>query len=205
MTYWTAGAPAGSSVSPVHAGWRSRGYLPHCDAARLVQHIVFGLKDALPNPPASLDTAKDRYLWCERELDAGHGARLLAKPTNASIIETTLLHDDGLRYALVAWCIMPTHVHVIVEQFDGERLADIVQAWKSVTAHLINRVEGRKGALWRREYFDRFMRTDEQFATTLAYVERNPVAAGLSMRPADWRYSSAWWREHAGEGAGGPV
>ena len=73
-------------------------------------------------------------------------------------------------------------------------LADIVQIWKSATAHTINKRERRGGRLWRREYFDRFMRTEEQFATTVAYIENNPVAARLCEKPEDWRYSSANWR-----------
>jgi REP element-mobilizing transposase RayT len=79
-----------------------------------------------------------------------------------------LLHDDGERYALAAWCVMPNHMHVLVEQFDGHPLADIVQTWKSVSAHTINKAQGRNGPLWRREYFDRFMRSEEQFAWTVA-------------------------------------
>ena len=199
---WTAGALAGTFD---HAGWRSRGYLPHCDAATLIQHIVFGLHDALPARAAPLRTAKERFLWSERELDAGHGQRLLANPQNANIVEACLPHDDGNLCRLIAWCIMPTHVHVVAEQSEGRRLADVVQAWKSVSAHRINHSHNRKGPVWRREYFDRFMRTDEQFATTIAYVENNPVAAGLAARAEDWRYSSAWRRNDAGEGAGGPV
>ncbi|MBS0383756.1 MAG: transposase [Proteobacteria bacterium] len=199
---WTAGALAGIFE---HAGWRSRGYLPHCDASTLVQHVVFGLHDALPADVVPLRTAKERFLWSERELDAGHGERLLADSNNATLVEACLLHDDGNRYSLIAWCIMPTHVHVLAAQSERERLADIVQAWKSISAHRINRLQSRKGPVWRREYFDRFMRTDQQFNTTLAYVENNPVAARLAARPEDWRFSSAWWRKNAGGGAGGPV
>jgi REP element-mobilizing transposase RayT len=89
---------------------------------------------------------------------------------------------------------MPTHVHVVAEQFDRRALADIVQTWKSVSSHAINRAEGRKGPLWRREYFDRFMRSEAQFAWTVDYVERNPVTARLVARPEDWPFSSALWR-----------
>lgn len=33
-----------------HAGWRSRGYLPHIDAPDIVQQVVFRLADSLPAP-----------------------------------------------------------------------------------------------------------------------------------------------------------
>jgi REP element-mobilizing transposase RayT len=177
-----------------HAGWRSRGYLPHCDERGLVQHIVFGLFDALPHEaPPSMSRPDDRAAWPDKALDAGYGCRVLADATNAEIVQNALLHDDGECYALGAWCIMPTHVHVLVELRFEQSLAEIVQAWKSVSAHAINKRMRRQGRLWRREYFDRFMRTDEQYANTAAYIENNPVAAGLCAAPEDWRFSSANW------------
>jgi putative transposase len=176
-------------------GWRSRGYLPHCDERGLIQHIVFGLFDSIPHEaPPSLSRPDDRAEWADRALDAGHGCRLLARPANAEIVQPSLLHDDGVRYALGAWCIMPTHVHVLAELRFDATLADIVQTWKSATSHAINKREGRTGRLWRREYFDRFMRSDEQFANTVTYIENNPVAAGLCEKPENWRFSSANWR-----------
>jgi hypothetical protein len=54
---------------------------------------------------------------------------VLAKETNAAIVEHCLLHGDAERYALAAWCVMPTHVH----------------SWKSFSAHEINRLENRTG------------------------------------------------------------
>jgi putative transposase len=41
------------------------------------------------------------------------------------------------------------------------------------------------------EYFDRYMRDDHQLAATQAYIEANPVKAGLCGEPSDWPYSSA--------------
>jgi REP element-mobilizing transposase RayT len=181
-----------------HTGWRSRGYLPHCDERGLVQHVVFGLADAMPKSvPSSIVDPVRRAEWADSVLDAGHGSRVLAKPGNAAEVQRCLLHDDGERYALAAWCVMPTHVHVVAEQFSGHPLESVVHAWKSVTAHAINKAEGRKEAFWRREYFDRFMRTEEQFAWTVEYVERNPVTANLAKRPEDWLFSSARWRRCA--------
>ncbi|MEQ1812440.1 MAG: transposase [Terricaulis sp.] len=176
-------------------GWRSRGYLPHCDEKGLVQHIVFGLADALPGSvPASITDPVARAEWADRAFDTGRGERLLASRANAEIVQDSLLHGDGDRYALAAWCIMPTHVHVLVEQFSDWPLAKVIHSWKSFTAHAINKNEGRIGALWLREYFDRFMRSEDQFTWTVEYIERNPVTAGFVQRSEDWEFSSARWR-----------
>ena len=99
---------------------------------------------------------------------------------------------------------MPNHAHVIAEQIDGFPLSNIVQGWKSTSAHLINQHMDRRGRFWRREYFDRFMRDNDHLSTTIAYVENNPVMARLAQTATSWRWSSAWRREAAGGDAGGP-
>jgi putative transposase len=187
--------------------WRTRGYLPHRDEPALIQHVVFNLADAFTSPRADIGSRDEWLSWAEAELDAGHGAKLLSKTENAFTVEECILREHGSKYALAAWCVMPNHVHVLVEQFPNLELSSIVQTWKSVTAHAINKREGRRGQLWQREYFDRFMRNEDQFASTVAYIENNPVAAGLAAHPEEWRFSSAWagrWANDAGEGAGAP-
>ena len=64
-----------------------------------------------------------------------------------------------------------------------------------VYGNRINRSLGRTGRLWRREYFDRYMRTDEQYWTTKRYIEMNPVRQALCHAPEEWRRSSAWTGE----------
>jgi hypothetical protein len=76
-----------------HAGWRSRGYLPHCDARELVQHIIFGLADAMPRSvPSRLTDPTQRGAWADKQFDAGHGARILVNPAYAQIVEDALPH-----------------------------------------------------------------------------------------------------------------
>jgi REP element-mobilizing transposase RayT len=163
----------------------------------LTQHIVFGLADALP-PNAAPSSA----MHGDQMLDRGAGACVLRAPACAEAVEDVLLHADGEQYRLIAWCVMPNHAHVIIEQIEGWRLDEVVQAWKSVSAHRINHLSGLRGRLWRREYFDRFMRDDDHLAATVTYVEDNPVKAKLVDVASDWQWSSA--RRRAGEGAGGP-
>ena len=160
-----------------HAGWRSRGYIPHCDGAGIVQHIVMST------------------IGAAQGIEANFGQRFFATPEVADLVEGALLHFDGERYRMLAWCVMSNHAHVIVEQMEGWPLASVIHSWKSFTANEVNRVLGRKGPLWMREYFDRFMRDDDHLNGTIAYVESNPVTAGLVERPQDWRWSSARLRD----------
>jgi putative transposase len=173
---------------PGHAGWRSRGYLPHCDGATLVQHVVFGQADAIA-PGASFDS--------DDQLDMGVGSCVLRDPACATIVEDVLLHADAERYRLIAWCVMPNHVHVVFQQLAGWKLATVVQAWKSASSHIIGKRPGAPGVLWRREYFDRFMRDDGHLQATIRYVEENPVKAGLVVDVTAWPFSSATRRAQA--------
>jgi putative transposase len=166
-----------SEQFPMHRGWTSRGYLPHCDGGGLVQHIVFST------------------IGRGEGIASHFGAHFLSNQGNAQCVQEALLHFDGERYRLLAWCVMPNHVHVVAEQIEGWPLAGVVHAWKSFTAKHINRALARSGAVWMREYFDRFMRDDEHFNATIGYVERNPVARGWVAMPEDWPWSSAAHRK----------
>lgn len=175
-------------------GWHSRGYLPHCDAESLVQHVVFRLKDSLPRDVVQqlrLMGKMHRLTHIDGALDSGHGSRLLADDAAAQVVVDALHHFDGERYRLIAWCVMPTHLHVIVEPLADHPLGSIVKSWKAYSATQINRGLGRAGALWAPDYFDRFMRDDEQLSNTISYVEGNPVAAGLVKSAEGWAFSSA--------------
>lgn len=175
-------------------GWRSRGYLPHLDTPHLVQHVVFRLTDSLPaklrSELAKLSAA-ERVEAADAALDVGHGRRDLAIPSVADLVQNALLRFDNERYALLAWCLMPNHVHVLIETRQGHPLDRGVHSWKSFTAHAANKLLGRSQRFWAPEYFDRYMRDDAQLAAAQAYIEANPVKAGLCSDPTDWPYSSA--------------
>jgi len=190
-------------------GWRSRGYIPHFEDALLVQSLAFRLHDAIPT--AKVQAWKDELAWIEglpasdpREIllrkliakyeDAGHGACWLRNPRIAALIEEALLHFDGQRYRLIAWCVMPNHVHVLIETREEWPLGSILHSWKSFTAQRANALLRRSGDFWEREYFDRFIRDDRHFTNAVGYIEMNPVKAGLVAKAEEWRWSSAWRR-----------
>ena len=205
-TLRNAGVPPASTVPKERSGWRSRGYLPHFDAPGLVQHIVFRLADSLPerfHDDIFKLHADERVPAIDVALDRGHGARALSDPRVAELVQGALLAFDATRYALLAWCVMPNHVYVLAAVKPECSLAGIIHSWKSYSAKRANRILGRTGAFWAKEYFDRFMRDDEHLATTAAYIEGNPVKAGLCQEVSDWRFSSAW-HDWSGRDARGP-
>ena len=183
--------------------WRSRGYLPHFDRPGLVQSVTFRLADSLPRhfieqcreDLRRIQRARrpaERARQIESYLDRGAGACHLRQPPVAAMVEEALLRFDGERYRLLAWCVMPNHVHVVIEMMATYRLDAIVHSWKSFTAKEANHLLGLGGSFWQREYYDRFIRDEEHLANAIRYIVGNAVSAGLVERPEDWRWCSAW-------------
>ena len=118
----------------------------------------------------------------------------MGRPEIASLVRDALLKFDGERYRLLAWCVMPNHVHVLIKQVQGFPLAGIVRSWKVFTARKANAILGRTGTFWMREYHDRRIRDEGHLNRAIVYIEHNPVKAGLCGRPEDWAWSSATGR-----------
>ncbi len=198
--------------------WVSRGYLPHADSyvrgeggeAIAPESITFRLADSLPRSlvhavaaaNAAAARRRDRAplpaalrAELERIADSGYGSCSLQDPIVASIVEDAMLFHDGERFRLIAWCVMPNHLHVLIERLAPWRLDQVVHSWKSFTARRANQHLGRTGTFWMRDYFDRYIRDVDHFNRVVRYIEMNPVKAGLCERPAAWRWSSARRRE----------
>ncbi len=118
------------------------------------------------------------------------GACILRDAALAGIVRDALLHFDGRRYHLHAWCIMPNHVHAVVTPWGEHTLSEILHSWKSFTAHAINKARGTRGDVWERESFDHLLRSSESLCRFVDYVEQNPVEAGLCADPEQWPFSS---------------
>ena len=181
-----------------HKGWHSRGYLPHLDEPFHIQTITFRLADSLPvevlrkleqDFPKGHESSKRKRI--EEYLNSGYGACHLANPQIAKVVEETLFKFDGERYRLIAWVIMPNHLHAIIEIIEGYSLEKILHSWKSYTANVANKILGRVGIFWYREYYDRYVRDSDHLENAIKYVHWNPVKAGLVDKPEEWRFSSA--------------
>ena len=200
---WQHG-PDDPPFPPDSAGWRQRGYLPHRDEPGLTQFLTFRLADCFPAELRSewqalmeIEDDRQRQRKLEAYLDLGRGICHLRRPELASLVESALRFFHGSRYNLLAWVVMPNHVHVLLTQRD-EPLGKIVGSWKSYTAKEANQVLGRTGQFWDEDYWDTYMRDDPHAEKTRRYIENNPVKAGLVREPVEWPWSSARFRDEFG-------
>ncbi|MSU58666.1 MAG: hypothetical protein EXS35_10900 [Pedosphaera sp.] len=117
-------------------GWHERGYLPHCDFPGLVQFVTFRLADSMPASRRGewehllkIDDVRERRTKLEEYLDRGVGECHLRDPRIAQLAEDALLYFHNDRYEMLAWCVMPNHVHVLVHVWQAP-LWKMVQNWK---------------------------------------------------------------------------
>ena len=195
-------------------GWHERGYLPHCDFPGLVQFVTFRLADSMPASRRiewehllDIEDVRVRRGKLEEYLDRGIGNCCLREEQRARWMVDTLLYFHHERYELLAWCIMPNHVHVLLKVRQTSP-SKIVQGWKiNVTSQLrqSGRLERRTGArrvqeqsFWQLEYWGTFMRDEEQARKAIRYIEANPVKANLCRAPENWPFSSARFRDKFG-------
>jgi REP element-mobilizing transposase RayT len=190
---------------------RHGAYLPHWTKDTSIYSVTFRLADSLPkavveawaaereiiiqtakqmNRPLTQDEEKRlQFLFSEKVdsyMDAGHGACHMKKPAVAQIVTNTLRHFDGQRYRLLAWCVMPNHVHVVFEPLPDCDLSNILHSWKSFSANLANSTLKRKGEFWQPEYFDHLIRDEADLSHSIEYVLGNPEKAGLK----NWKWVS---------------
>ena len=155
-------------------------------------------------------------------MDAGHGSCVLREHKIAEMAQNVLLFFDGKRYRLLAWVIMSNHMHVLFQPLNGWTVAKIVASWKKFTARKIcdfrkanpahqekfaNQEIGGPGRVWHREYWDRYMRDEQQLQQAIEYIHQNPVKAGLVETAEAWPWSSAHYADQekfANQVIGGP-
>ena len=186
-------------VTPEIKDWHRRFHsVPHRENKAL-QSITFRLYDSLPKEvieeiKLKLDINEDddsydsiQYQRLRQKIaeyeDAGYGQCFLRDERIAAIMQDTLKHFDGERYQLICWCIMPNHVHVLIEVNEGWSLSRIMHGWRSYTAKEANRILGRTGKFWMEEYYDRYIRDDNHLQKTINYILNNPANAGLDEWP----------------------
>ena len=189
------------------AGFLRGGQLPHWRQEGTTYFATWRAADSMPKErvdawfaeredwlkkhpePWDIKTEEEYYRlfperW-EKWLDECYGECALARPDLREIVEDTLRHGDGVKYQLDNFVVMPNHVHVLVTPLGDYTLSNAVQDWKSISSHRINKVLGRKGEFWQKEYFDHIVRSPEQLEKFQRYIQTNPLALPERFRGSD--------------------
>jgi len=88
-----------------------------------------------------------------------------------------------------AWCLMPSHVQLILAPADADGLRRALAAAHRRYAGILQARRKRSGHFWQGR-FGSVVMDEEHLAAAVRYVSLNPVRARLVARPQDWRWSS---------------
>lgn len=103
------------------------------------------------------------------------------------LLGRALAADHCVLHALV---IMINHIHLIVTPPTGPALATFVKRFAQRYAQDRNRRRAGSGRLFEQRFFSRPILTDEELAVVTAYVDLNPVRAGIVSHPSEYEWST---------------
>lgn len=174
----------------------NNGDLPHWFQPEKIQYVTFRLADSLPmDKIEELNEIKSRFMtahlqpWDEKTvkkynmvmgnyqediLDKGYGECPLKHKEHRTIVSDSLHFGDGMTYQLIAFVIMPNHVHLLIQPYGEERVEKIIGSIKRFTAKAINEKLSRRGALWQREIWARIVRNPGSLTRYIEYIRQNP-------------------------------
>ena len=171
--------------------------LPHFDVIDQPLFVTFRLHGSLPAsrvfPPAGIESAGKAFVAVDRLLDASAtGPLVLRRPEIAEMVVAALWHGERElhRYQLHSFVVMPNHVHLLATPH--VLAAKWLGPLKGFTAHQANLLLGTHGPFWQDESYDHLVRSDTEFERIRAYIEQNPVKAGLAASAEEFAWSSAY-------------
>jgi len=94
---------------------------------------------------------------------------------------------------LLAWVLMPDHLHLLLQLGDRDHLPTVVSRLKARSAASVARSVGRRRKVWSRAYHDHALRGEEDVQAVARYIIANPLRAGLVRRCGDYPFWDAVW------------
>lgn len=94
---------------------------------------------------------------------------------------------------LLAWVLMPDHVHWLLQAGQCLPVETVVARMKSATGVQVNRTLSCAGALWEPAFHDRALRRENDLAAVARHIVATPLRAGLVDDIRDYPFwDSAW-------------
>jgi len=136
---------------------------------RLIEY--FSISDALPKFSYFLKRCEDMGKTFESYLDQ-------------------CFPDPNRSTDVLAYCLMPTHVHFILRQRKRSGIATFMSNVLNSYSRYFNIKHKRKGPLWVGKFKNVMIESDDQLWHLSRYVHLNPVTSYLTDKAEDWNFSS---------------
>jgi putative transposase len=118
----------------------------------------------------------------------------LGEPGIAQIVVEALRHHHERNVEVLAYCVMPDHVHVLIafrsKGVSLSRWVGDLKRWVSRRASS----DLAEDLQWQPSFYEHVVRSDEDAVVLARYILSNPVRAGLveDWRNFPWSGSFAW-------------
>lgn len=189
--------------------FRLAGSLPAEVIARLKEEhqqnekLLLKIKDEKMKKQEILNMHKRHFGNFDEMLDkSANNQSWLRDECVAQVIVEAMHFRDEKAYNLLAYCIMPNHVHMVFtvgrrasSPYKGKTASDayivtkILENLKWYTAVKANKILNRKGAFWQHESYDHVVRDGKELERIVNYVLNNPVRAGFVSSRDQWKWS----------------
>lgn len=80
---------------------------------------------------------------------------------------------DKFKFRLANFCIMPTHIHLLIEPGEGTNLSMIMQWIKTRSAVRWNKIHGSRDHMWGHRFFARAVKDPLEFDFVMNYIDQN--------------------------------
>ncbi len=135
---------------------------------------------------------------------------LLNHPKTREIVYASLTFSkDKYQYKLIGYCLMPEHIHLLIQVEDKLDVSKVMADFKRYTAKQIyhyfeknndaywlsilraGAYKGQKFSVWQETFRSEVIYSDKFLLEKLNYLHNNPVRRGLVKNTIDWPHSSA--------------
>ncbi|MBU3739644.1 MAG: transposase [Rhodoferax sp.] len=99
-------------------------------------------------------------------------------------------HARRQKVAVHAYVLMGNHFHLLVTPDTEDGLPQMMQAVGRSYVRYYNDRHARSGTLWEGRYRSTVVQTERYLMACMAYIDLNPVRAGLALSAAEYAWSS---------------
>ena len=132
----------------------------------------------------------ESLVYYRRESPPGKFSHYLEATKNDRESIFRYFKSDEKIVRVIAYCIMPTHIHLVLEQLRQDGISKYMNLVLKSYSGYFNIKYKRRGPLWETRFKNIIVEADEQLLHLTRYLHLNPVTAGIIDRPEDWQFSS---------------
>ena len=107
-----------------------------------------------------------------------------------TLLDLLRINAEKFGVAIHAWVLMTNHFHLLATPQTADALPQMMQAVGRSYVRYFNDLQGRTGTLWEGRYKSTLIQTDRYLLACMAYIDLNPVRAGLVAQAGDYVWSS---------------